>query len=83
MFPLKEGGLPGHANAMAIAQDGTIFASAPGGIAILTAQSELLGCLITGRAIGNCCFGDDGKTLYVTSNDIVLRLPTLLAGFGF
>ncbi len=83
MAPLREGGIPGNTDGMAIAQDGTIFAAAPGGIAILTPEAELLGRLITGKATGNCCFGEDGLTLFVTSSDIIVRLPLLGRGLGF
>ncbi len=83
MMPHKEGGVPGHVDGMAAAQDGTIFTSGPGGIYIISPQAELLGRVTTGNPTSNCCFGEDGKTLFITSDNVVLRLPLLLSGMGF
>lgn len=83
MMPHKANETPGHTDGIAIAQDGTIFATAPGGVNVLTPDGELLGRLETGNATGNCCFGEDGRTLFVTSNDILLRMPVLAKGIGF
>ena len=83
MTPLKEGDMPGSADGMAIAQDGTIFATAPGGMIVLTPEAEMLGRLVTGNATGNCGFGDDGNTIFITSDGILVRLPVLVTGLGF
>lgn len=83
MMPRKAEGITGHADGIAIAQDGTVFAAAPGGIDILNPAGEVLGRLETGNPTGNCCFGEDGRTLFVTSNDILVRLPVLVKGLGF
>ena len=83
LMPRKAAGIPGHPDGIAIAQDGTVFATAPGGVDILTPEGEVLGRLETGNPTGNCCFGEDGRTLFVTSNDILVRLPVLVTGLGF
>lgn len=78
-----EEGTRGGADGMAIAQDGTIFATVPGGLAIFSPEAQVLGYLATNRANGNCCFGEDGSTLFLLSDDLLLRLPTRVKGIGF
>ncbi|WP_420139178.1 SMP-30/gluconolactonase/LRE family protein [Sphingomonas sp.] len=72
---------PGNPDGMKIAADGTMFCSAPGGMWILAPDGEKLGLIEDGAAIANCCFGDDGRTLYLTSNTRVLRLPLRINGW--
>lgn len=70
-------GLP---DGMDVAANGTLFASAPGGLLIMTPQGERLGRIETGMAIANCAFGDDGKTLYMTSHRMLTRVRLLIDG---
>ncbi|WP_079247208.1 SMP-30/gluconolactonase/LRE family protein [Sphingomonas turrisvirgatae] len=77
------GNTPGAPDGMAIASNGIVFATAPGGVAILTPEAQLLGMIRTGRATGNCCFGEGGSTLFITSDDILLRVRTKVSGLGF
>ena len=42
-----------------------------------------LGTLVTGQPTGNCAWGDDGSTLYITSNHDLVRIRTLSKGIGF
>ncbi|WP_442680983.1 SMP-30/gluconolactonase/LRE family protein [Sphingomonas sp. ASY06-1R] len=72
---------PGNPDGMKIAADGTMFCSSPGGMWILAPDGEKLGLIEDGAAIANCCFGDDGRTLYLTSNTRVLRLPLRINGW--
>jgi gluconolactonase len=59
---------------------GRLFATGPSGILILSPQAELLGIIGAGRAIANCAFGEDGRTLFFTADDIVARLRTRTRG---
>jgi gluconolactonase len=72
---------PGNPDGMKIAANGTMFCSSPGGMWILAPDGEKLGLIEDGAAIANCCFGDDGRTLYLTSNTRVLRLPLRINGW--
>ena len=45
---------------------GNIFTSAPGGVAVLSPEGQHLGTIRVGLA-SNCCWGDDGTALYVTT----------------
>ena len=76
-------GVPGLPDGMAISQDGHLFATAPGGILVMDATGKRLGRIETGGPVSNCAFGDDGKTLYLTSHTLVARLRVKASGLGF
>jgi gluconolactonase len=71
---------PGLPDGMAVAANGYLFATAPGGVLIFTPDGKRLGRIETGTAIANCAFGDDGRTLYMTSHKMLARVRTLVAG---
>ena len=73
---------PGNPDGMKIAADGTMFCSSPGGMWILTPAGEKLGLIEDGAPIANCCFGEDGRTLFLTSNTRVLRLRLGIDGWA-
>ena len=79
---LKAGG-PGLPDGMKVDVQGRVFASGPGGIMILTPEARLLGIIETGGPIANCAFGEDGKTLFLTSNHIVARVRTQTSGLAW
>lgn len=66
---------PGLPDGLKIAPDGTIFATAPGGLHILTPEGEPLGLIATGGPIANCAFGEGGAALFLAADDRVLRVP--------
>lgn len=76
-------GVPGLPDGMAVSSDGKIFATAPGGILVMDASGKRLGRIETGAAISNCAFGDDGRTLYLTSHTLVARMRVKVMGAGF
>lgn len=77
-------GLPGLPDGMAMAEDGTIFATGPGGVLILSPEGERLGLISTGTAIANVTFGGaDGRDLYMTSHNFLARTRTKVKGYGF
>jgi len=78
---LKAGG-PGLPDGMKVDARGRLFASGPGGILILTPEAKLLGVIETGGPIANCAFGEDGKTLFLTSNHVVARVRTKTSGLA-
>ena len=71
---------PGNPDGMKIAADGTMFCAAPGGMWILGPDGEKLGLVEHGAPIANCCFGEDGRTLFLTGNTRVLRMPLQISG---
>ena len=79
---LKAAGGPGLPDGMKVDAQGRLFASGPGGILILTPDAKLLGVIETGGPIANCAFGEDGKTLFLTSNHVVARVRTKTSGLA-
>ncbi len=76
-------GARGLPDGMAVASDGTLFAAAPGGVLVFAPDGKRLGRIETGDAVSNCKFGDDGRTLYMTSHGFVARVRVLARGLGF
>jgi len=74
---------PGLPDGLTVAADGTLFTSGPGGIFVLSKEGKRLGRIWDGKATANCKFGDDGKTLYMTSSDMVTRIRLNTKGIGY
>jgi gluconolactonase len=74
---------PGVPDGMAVDMYGNVFATGPGGIAVLARDGSTLGLIATGTAIANCAFGGDGSTLYIASHMMLARLSTRTRGLGF
>lgn len=54
---------------------GNIFSSGPDGINIISPQGKLLGLIkVLNRACSNCVFDEKKKVLFVTADDVVLRV---------
>lgn len=73
-------GAPGLPDGISVAATGHLFATGPGGIIVFTPDGNRLGRIETGSAIANCTFGDDGRTLYMTSHKMLARVRTLVEG---
>jgi gluconolactonase len=74
---------PGLPDGLTVSSDGTIFTSGPGGIVVISKDGKRLGRIGDGKATANCKFGDDGKTLYLTSHDMLARIRLNVKGIGF
>ncbi len=74
-------GLPGLPDGMKVAASGHLFASGPGGIHILDRTGRRLGLISTGQSAANCAFGEDGRTLFITSSDKVFRVRLKMSGW--
>jgi gluconolactonase len=74
---------PGLPDGITVAADGTIFTSGPGGIVVLSKEGKRLGRIRDGKPTANCKFGDDGKTLYMTSQNMLARIRLNISGIGF
>ncbi len=64
-------GLP---DGMKVRSDGTIFATGPGGILILTQEGKHLGTIHSGEATSNCAFDKDENYIYGTSDMYLIRV---------
>jgi gluconolactonase len=76
-------GLPGLPDGMAIDASGNLFATGAGGIHVFAPDGARLGLIETGIAIANCTFGEDGRTLFLASHQMLARLRTNTTGLGF
>ncbi|GAA0302772.1 SMP-30/gluconolactonase/LRE family protein [Sphingomonas oligophenolica] len=65
---------PGLPDGMKVSAGGILFCSAPGGLYLLSPEAEPLALIANGGPIANCAFGEDGRTLFMTANDRVLRV---------
>lgn len=79
--PLAAKGLKGLPDGLKVDMLGNLWATGPGGVLILDPSGKHLGTLMTGEATGNCAWGDDGSTLYITADMYLLRVKTLVRGF--
>jgi len=74
---------PGLPDGLAVAADGTVFATGPGGVFVLSKDGKRLGRIWDGEPTANCKFGDDGRTLYMTSHNMLARIHLNVRGAGF
>lgn len=82
--PQFKAGKKGLPDGLKVAADGTLFATGPGGVLLLTPDGKHLGTIDPGEATANCAFGGpDGTTLYMTSDMFLCRVKTNAKGLGF
>lgn len=75
----RQGGFDG----LKVDARGNVWTTGPGGVPILSPEGKHLGSLLTGRATANCAFGGaDGKTLFITADDLLLRIKTNVTDAG-
>ncbi len=74
-------GMKGSCDGLKVDARGNLWATAPGGLHIITPEGEVLGRLETGEFISNCAFGGrDGTTLFFTNDMYVCRVQTKVRG---
>lgn len=73
----------GGGDGMKVDQQGNVFATGPGGVLVLSPEGKLLGRIVTGEAIANVGWGNDGSVLYLTSDMYLCRIQTKTKGVGF
>lgn len=73
----------GAPDGLTVSREGYLFASAPGGLLVMDADGKRLGRIETGARVSNAAFGDDGRTLYLTSHTFVARVRVNVGGLGF
>jgi len=74
---------PGAPDGLTVAEDGTVFVTGPGGVLVVSKDGKRLGRIWDGKQTANCKFGDDGRTLYMTSHDMLARIRLNIKGAGF
>lgn len=53
---------------------GNLFFAGPDGVLVITPEGKHLGTIRTDKSVGNCEFTDDGKFLFIVSDDLLLRV---------
>ena len=81
--PLRAPDRKGGCDGLKVDTRGNLFATGPGGVLVISAGGKHLGTLNTGQATGNCAWGDDGSTLYITADMFLCRVKTATRGAGF
>jgi gluconolactonase len=59
---------------------GNLYVSAPGGLWIISPEAKHLGTIVAPKHPHNMAWGDDGKTLYLTAQGTLYRMPLKVAG---
>ncbi len=80
---LAKQGKKGLPDGLKIDEHGNLWATGPGGVLVLSPQGKLLGLISTGERIANVGWGDDGQTLYLTSDMYLARVRTKVKGLGW
>ncbi len=70
-------GLP---DGLKVDRNGTLFATGPGGVLVLSPEGQHLGTIDPGDVVSNCAWGGDGSVLYMTANHCLCRIKTLTRG---
>jgi len=71
---------PGLPDGIKVDDSGNVFTTGPGGVWVLGDSGERLGRIRTGLRVANLCWGDDGSTLYLCSDQYLCRLRTRTRG---
>jgi len=81
--PLANAKDRGGCDGLKVDREGNVWTTGPGGVLVISPQGKLLGRINTGEQTGNCCWGDDGSTLYIASDYFLVRVKTLTKGAGW
>jgi gluconolactonase len=75
--------LEGACDGLTVDKQGNVFATTPGGVTVIDPAGKRLGTLLTTKRTSNCEFGEDGSTLFITADDLLLRVKLATKGIGF
>jgi gluconolactonase len=81
--PLIDAQHKGACDGLKVDREGNVWSSGAGGILVISPAGKLLGRINTGEQTGNCAWGDDGSTLYITADYFLVRVKTLTKGAGW
>jgi gluconolactonase len=65
---------PGSFDGLKVHSSGTIFATGPGGVLVISSEGKHLGTIRPGKATANCAFDVAEDYLYLTSTDVLARI---------
>ncbi|MFD2936821.1 SMP-30/gluconolactonase/LRE family protein [Spirosoma flavum] len=78
---MKKQGLEGGFDGMKVDRAGNLWVTGGNGVLVLSAAGDFLGHIKVGVATANCAWGDDGSTLYITSDMYLCRIRTMAKGW--
>jgi gluconolactonase len=61
-------------------RQGNLYVSGPGGLWVISSEAKHLGTIIPPKHPHNLAWGDDGKTLYMTAQGSLYRMPLKVSG---
>jgi gluconolactonase len=64
-------GLP---DGLKVHSNGTLFATGPGGVLVISSDGKHLGSILTENGTANCAFDSDEKYLYMTADGYLMRI---------
>jgi len=64
----------GGPDGLKVRKDGILFATGPGGVWIFAPGGKHLGTILTGQQTSNCALDEQGKYLYMTADDYLMRI---------
>ena len=79
-FDINDQDAPGAADGLKVDQAGHLFATGPGGVWIISPDGTHLGTIVMPEVTANVAWGDDGRTLYMTSSTSLYRIPLTTEG---
>jgi gluconolactonase len=77
------GKLPGSPDGLKVDSNGNLWATAPGGVSVITPDGKRLGRISTTQRTANCGWGGDGSVLYMTADMYLCRIQTKVKGAGW
>jgi gluconolactonase len=80
---LNAEGKSGAPDGLKVDKDGNVFTSGPGGVLVLNKNGKLLGRIEIPAPTSNLAWGEDGSTLFITSDMFLIRLETKTKGANF
>ena len=79
-FDVQAETAPGAADGMTVDNDGTLFATGPGGVWVISPDGTHLGTIQPNEVPANAAWGDDGSTLYMTGRTGLYRIRLTTSG---
>jgi gluconolactonase len=64
----------GMPDGLKVDTQGNVYATAPGGVWVITPDGRHLGTIQTPEMATNCAWGDDGRTLYITAETGIYKI---------
>jgi gluconolactonase len=71
---------PGMPDGLKVDTQGNVYATAPGGVWVVTPDGRHLGTIQPPEMATNCAWGDDGRTLYITAETGIYRIKLNATG---